>query len=121
VSSNLTASANLRAYLLLFLYTTQMLKYIKLSILGCIFIALHAKAVDVKKPQAPASKEAVITTDKNGNTTVNIGKGNEVSNESGTVDGKKWVNTKKVEGPKGDSDEAFWGKGGFWGNGKSAP
>jgi len=81
-----------------------MLIYIKLSILGCIFVALHAKAVDVKKPQAPASKEAVITTE-----------------ESGTVDGKKWVNTKKVEAPKGDSDEAFWGKGGFWGNGKSAP
>ena len=96
-------------------------KFIKISILAFIFFAFHANAADVKKPQKPASKEAVITTDQNGNTTVNIGKGNEVSNESGTVDGKKWVNTKKVDGPKGDSDEAFWGKGGFWGNGKNSP
>ncbi len=48
--------------------------------------------------------KAVITSEKNGKTTVNMGTGNEVANESDTVDGKKWVNTKKVDGLKGDSD-----------------
>ena len=102
-------------------YTMQKHTFIKVSILGFVFFAMHVNAAYFKKLQVPASKEAVITTDKNSNTTVNIGSGNEVANESGTVDGKKWVNTKKVDGSKGDSDEAFWGKGGFWGNGKSAP
>ena len=79
-------------------------------------------AVVIKNGKADLSglKGSSVTTDKNGNSTVNIGKGNQVANESGTVDGKKVPNSKKIAGPKGDSDEAFWGKGGFWGKGDDA-
>ena len=74
-----------------------------------------------KKSEAGDSTESSVTTDKNGNVTINVGKGNEVANESGTIDGKKVTNSKKIPGPKNDADEAFWGKGGFWGASGSPP
>ena len=79
--------------------------------------------VQIKNGKADLSeaKGATVTTDKNGNSTVNVGKGNQVANESGTVDGKKVTPTKKIASPKGDADEAFWGKGGFWGERGNAP
>ena len=106
------------------------MKYlVKITVLTLIFFSLQSQGQDTRKngevskskPEVTAPKGAVVDTDKNGNTTINSGKGNQVSNESGTVDGKKWINTKKPDSVKGDSDEAFWGKGGFWGNGGSAP
>ncbi len=85
------------------------------------FSLSYAESSAKNGKSAAAAPGAVVQTDKNGNTTVNIGSNNQVANESGNVDGKKWTNSKKVDGPKNDADEAFWGKGGFWGNGDKAP
>ena len=96
----------------------------------CACVCASAQALPPSPDATPgipaqSTKEAMktprVTVDENGNRTVNVGKGNQVSNESGTIDGKKVPNSKKIAAPKSDADEAFWGKGGFWGNGGSAP
>ena len=86
-------------------------------------VVMHQGVEQIKNGKADSSelKGATVTMDENGNSTVNVGKGNKVANESGTVDGKKVTPTKKIASPKGDADEAFWGKGGFWGERGNAP
>jgi uncharacterized protein with beta-barrel porin domain len=64
-----------------------------------------------------------------GRTAVNVGTGNVVSNSSGTIGSSSAIeSTQKPKDPRknpkvkqrkseqsSDKDEAFWGKGGFWG------
>ena len=94
--------------------------------LGLLLYAVAASVVQAQnradaKDSAPRQQPGQVYTDKDGNTAVNIGSNNQVANESGTVNGKKWKNNAKVAAPKDDADEAFWGKGGFWGHGKQVP
>jgi hypothetical protein len=100
-----------------------MWRYVGLGLMLFTAVASVAQTHNRADAKDSASKQqpGQVYTDKDGNTTVNIGSNNQVANESGTVDGKKWKNNSKVDPPKDDADEAFWGKGGFWGHGKQAP